>query len=190
MRRAKDQIGIFRRLVASDLEASWPRASVLRRTWYVVVDPGSRSVALVRLQGLLASVNLGPLASIVRSVNHLVSGLDWVTGAQAGPGLVIRHPSGVVVGSTVKCGSNVTLMQGVTLGQTDLHDSLESQANPQLEDRVTVGAGAVLLGGIVLGTGCTVGANAVVTRSTPPGSVVMGVPARAVSPKLTRSDPK
>jgi serine O-acetyltransferase len=169
-------------VIAGDLAEAWPTVGRSRRAWYLLVDPGSRAVAMVRVQEHLADRALTPIASLIRSVNHAVSGLDWVTGARAGGGLVIRHPTGVVVGSGTVLGRGVTLMQGVTLGQRSVRNPLAHEPYPVLEDGVTVGAGATVLGGIRLGAGTMVGAHALVLTDTRNDSVMVGSPARDVSP--------
>jgi serine O-acetyltransferase len=89
----------------------------------------------------------------------------------------------VVIGETTEIGKDVTLYQGVTLGGTSL---AKGKRHPTLGDGVVVGAGAKVLGAITIGEGSRVGANAVVVRSVPPGSVVVGVPGEIVKPKEAR----
>ena len=83
----------------------------------------------------------------------------------------------VVIGETSEIGQDVTLYHGVTLGGTSM---AKGKRHPTLGDDVVVGAGAKILGAITLGDGCRVGANAVVVRSAPPDSVVVGVPGEIV----------
>ena len=84
---------------------------------------------------------------------------------------------GVVIGETAEIGDNVTLYHGVTLGGTSLE---KGKRHPTLEDNVVVGAGAKMLGAITIGAGSRIGANAVVVKSVPPNSVVVGVPGQVV----------
>jgi serine O-acetyltransferase len=97
--------------------------------------------------------------------------------ARIGPGLRLPHPVAVVVGEGAVIGSNVTLYQGVTLGRSNE----VSEAYPVLEDEVTVYAGAVLVGGITVGRGAVVAANAVVLADVPPYATAVGAPARMLS---------
>jgi serine O-acetyltransferase len=83
----------------------------------------------------------------------------------------------VVIGETAEIGNNVTLYHGVTLGGVALE---KGKRHPTLEDDVVVGAGAKVLGNIVIGRGSRIGANAVVVKSVPPNSVVVGVPGQIV----------
>ncbi len=85
---------------------------------------------------------------------------------------------GVVIGETTEIGDDVTLYHGVTLGGTSLN---KGKRHPTIGDRVVVGAGAKVLGAITIGNDSRIGANAVVVKSTPPNSVVVGVPGQVVS---------
>jgi serine O-acetyltransferase len=84
---------------------------------------------------------------------------------------------GVVIGETAKVGDHVTIYHGVTLGGTSLY---KTKRHPTVENHVVIGAGAKVLGAITIGANSRVGANAVVIKSTPPHSVVVGVPGQIV----------
>ena len=91
--------------------------------------------------------------------------------------LFIDHGMGVVIGETSEIGHNVTIYHGVTLGGTTL---THGKRHPTIEDNVVIGAGAKVLGAIVIGSNSRIGANAVVVKSVPPESVVVGVPGQVV----------
>jgi serine O-acetyltransferase len=113
---------------------------------------------------------------LARGVSHLtrfLTGIEIHPAAVIGPGCFIDHGMGVVIGATAEIGADVTLYHGVTLGGTSLS---RGKRHPTLRDRVVVGAGAKILGPIEIGAESRIGANAVVVRSVPPGSVVVGVP--------------
>jgi serine O-acetyltransferase len=115
-----------------------------------------------------------------RWVSHLVRGLTGIEihpGATIGPGFFIDHGMGVVIGETAEVGADVTLYHGVTLGGTSW---AKGKRHPTLEDRVVVGAGAKILGAITIGADSRIGANAVVVKSVPPNSVVVGIPGQIV----------
>lgn len=115
-----------------------------------------------------------------RWVSHLfraLTGIEIHPGATIGPRFFIDHGMGVVIGETAEVGADVTLYHGVTLGGTSL---AKGKRHPTLEDRVVVGAGAKILGAITIGADSRIGANAVVVRSVPPDSVVVGVPGQIV----------
>jgi serine O-acetyltransferase len=81
----------------------------------------------------------------------------------------LPHPMGIVIHNGTRLGANVVIGHQVTLGGRDV-----SAAAPVIEDGVYIGAGAKILGGLRIGRGATVGANAVVTRDVPPGRTVVG----------------
>jgi serine O-acetyltransferase len=120
-----------------------------------------------------------------RWISHLfraLTGIEIHPGATIGPRFFIDHGMGVVIGETAEVGADVTLYHGVTLGGTSL---AKGKRHPTLEDRVVVGAGAKILGAITIGADSRIGANAVVVKSVPPNSVVVGVPGQII----TRSKP-
>jgi serine O-acetyltransferase len=108
------------------------------------------------------------------------TGIEIHPGAKIGPQLFIDHGMGVVIGETAEVGKCVTLYHGVTLGGTSLN---KGKRHPTLEDHVVVGAGAKVLGNIIIGADSQIGANAVVTKSVPPRSVVVGIPGQVIRSK-------
>ncbi len=120
------------------------------------------------------------LAGLVRAW----TGVDIHPAAVVGPGLFIDHAVGVVIGETAEIGTDVTIYQGVTLGGTALETG---KRHPTVGDRVTIGAGAKVLGPVTVGSGSRIGANAVVVRDVPPDSVVVGVPGQVIARSRPRS---
>lgn len=123
---------------------------------------------------------------IGRLISHFVrhsTGIEIHPAAVIGEGFFIDHGMGVVIGETTEIGKNVTLYHGVTLGGVSLE---KGKRHPTLQDGVVVGAGAKILGAITIGEGSRIGANAVVVKSVPPDSVVVGVPGQIVK----RSKPR
>jgi serine O-acetyltransferase len=108
-------------------------------------------------------------------LGRLLTGIEIHPGARIGSRLFIDHGMGVVIGETAEIGNDVTLYQGVTLGGTSLE---RGKRHPTLEDGVIVGAGAQILGPFTVGSGARIGANAVVVGAVPPGSVMVGIPAK------------
>lgn len=76
-------------------------------------------------------------------------------------------------------GDDVHIRQNTTLGLVERHD----MGKPVIGDRVDIGAGACVLGGVTVGDDCVIGANSVVVKDLPHGTVAFGVPARPVSLK-------
>ncbi len=106
-----------------------------------------------------------------------LTGIEIHPGATIGEGFFIDHGMGVVIGETAEVGNDVTLYHGVTLGGTSLQ---KGKRHPTIGDRVVIGAGAKVLGAITIGEDSRIGANAVVVKSVPPNSVVVGVPGQIV----------
>ncbi|MBD0305800.1 MAG: serine O-acetyltransferase [Nitrospiraceae bacterium] len=117
------------------------------------------------------------LPRFVSQVARLLTGIEIHPAARIGRGFFIDHGMGVVIGETAEVGDYVTLFQGVTLGGTGKE---RGKRHPTLGNHVVVGAGAKILGGIRIGDHVKIGANSVVLKSIPPGSTVIGVPARVI----------
>jgi serine O-acetyltransferase len=118
------------------------------------------------------------LARGCSSLARLFTGVDIHPAAVIGQGVFIDHATGVVIGETAEVGDEVTIYQGVTLGGTSLE---RVKRHPTVGNRVTIGAGAKILGAITIGDDSRIGANAVVVKSVPPNSVVVGVPGQIIA---------
>jgi serine O-acetyltransferase len=106
-----------------------------------------------------------------------VTGVEIHPAARIGSDFFIDHGSGVVIGETAEIGDRVTLYQGVTLGGTGF---ARGKRHPTVEDDVSIGSGAKLLGPITVGHSAKVGANTVVIQDVPPNSTVVGNPGHPV----------
>ncbi len=114
-------------------------------------------------------------ARAISQAAKFFTGIEIHPGATIGKGLVIDHGTGVVIGETAEIGDNCTLYQGVTLGGTgkDL-----GKRHPTLGNNVLVGAGAKVLGPIIIEDNSKIAANAVVLKDIPESSTAVGIPAR------------
>lgn len=110
-------------------------------------------------------------------VARLLTGIEIHPGAKVGRRLFIDHGMGVVIGETSIVGDDITLYQGVTLGGTGKE---HGKRHPTLEDGVVVGSGAKILGNIIVGKNCRIGAGSVVLRNVPDNSTVVGVPGHII----------
>ena len=140
---------------------------------------GSSSKLCLRLHSLSNWAiirNFSFIAKFTQMINRLLSGADIDCRARVSADVKIPHTVGIVIGETAIVEAGVTLMPHVTLGATS-HAS-ENRRHPWIKSDSYIGAGAVLVGPIVIGAGATVGANAVVTKDVNPGSTVVGIPAR------------
>lgn len=116
-------------------------------------------------------------ARLLSQIARFFTGIEIHPGACIGEGFFIDHGMGVVIGETAVVGEDVTMYHEVTLGGTSLE---KGKRHPTVGDRVTIGAGAKILGNISIGSDSRIGANAVVVRSVPENSVIVGVPGQAV----------
>jgi serine O-acetyltransferase len=142
--------------------------------------PGVHAVWGHRLSHALWLGDRRLLARTVSALVRLLTGVDIHPAATIGAGLFIDH----VIGETAEIGTNVTIYQGVTLGGTSL---AAVKRHPTVGDRVTIGAGAKLLGAITIGHDSRIGANAVVVQDVPSNSVVVGVPGQVIARSRPRS---
>jgi serine O-acetyltransferase len=149
------------------------------RVWAFVVRPGVRAVVLFRVQEALLLRGRRRLAELVSASNAFLTGAELLVGCEFGPGLVIRHPYGIVVGHGARAGADCTLLHHSTLGERRA-DGGAAPDYPRLGNGVTIGVGASVLGGIHVGDGSHIGAAAVVLHDVPPRSVAVGQPARVV----------
>lgn len=144
----------------------------------LLLYPGVQAVWLHRLAHWLWQHNRLFLGHLVSHINRWLTGVEIHPGAKIGRRVFIDHGMGVVIGETAELGEEVTLYHTVTLGGTSLR---KGKRHPTLGDRVTVGAGAKILGPIEIGSDSRVGANAVVVKSVPSNSVVVGVPGQIIA---------
>jgi serine O-acetyltransferase len=117
------------------------------------------------------------LPRVLSQIVRFFTGIEIHPGAEIGQGCFIDHGMGVVIGETAEIGRDCTLYQGVTLGGTSLQ---RGKRHPTLEDDIVVGAGAKIIGAIVIGSHSKIAAGAVVVKDVPPNSTVVGVPGRVV----------
>jgi serine O-acetyltransferase len=151
---------------------------------------GLHAVWLYRVNHWLWNHGFLLLGRWLSQVARFLTGIEIHPGAQIGRRLFIDHGLGVVIGETAIVGDDVTLYQGVTLGGTGKEGG---KRHPTIEDKVVVGDGAKVLGNIVVGANCRIGAGSVVLRSVPENSTVVGVPGHIIfrnGERVVITDPK
>lgn len=144
--------------------------------------PGLHAVWLHRVNHVLWRRGFRFLARMGSQFARWATGIEIHPGATIGRRMFIDHGMGIVIGETTEVGDDVMLYHGVTLGGRQRESG---KRHPTIGNRVTVGAGAKVLGSVSLGDDVSVGANAVVTKNAPAGSVLVGVPAVA---RVRRTD--
>jgi serine O-acetyltransferase len=164
--------------IRHDVESVFERDPAARSKLEVLLCyPGLYAIWSHRISHWLWTHHVKLLARYLSQLARWLTGIEIHPGATIGRGFFIDHGMGVVIGETAEVGAEVTLYHGVTLGGTSL---AKGKRHPTLGDRVVVGAGAKVLGAITIGNDSRIGANAVVVKSVPSNSVVVGVPGQVV----------
>ncbi len=164
-----------------DFKAVFERDPAARGFWGIFevlfTYSGFQAILSYRIAHFLHCLHIPVIPRILTHFGCILTGVEIHPGAIIGKGFFIDHGMGVVIGETSEIGDNCTLFQGVTLGGTGKETG---KRHPTLNDNVTVGAGAKILGNITIGENVYIGANAVVLQPVPDNSTVVGVPGRIV----------
>jgi serine O-acetyltransferase len=139
--------------------------------------PGIHALLSYRVAHALQQAGMPLLPRVISMLTRALTGIEIHPAARIGQGLFIDHGIGVVIGETADIGNDVTLYQGVTLGGTGF---ATGKRHPTVQDNVTIGSGAKLLGPITIGHGAKIGANSVVITDVPAHSTVVGNPGHPV----------
>jgi serine O-acetyltransferase len=139
--------------------------------------PGVHALLAHRVAHALYRARVPFLPLAIAAIARSITGIEIHPAATIGQGFFIDHGMGVVIGQTAEIGDDVTLYQGVTLGGTGF---ATGKRHPTVEDNVTIGSGAKLLGPITVGHGSKIGAGSVVIHDVPPNSTVVGNPGHPV----------
>jgi serine O-acetyltransferase len=168
------------REVREDLTAAQerdPAARSVRRAEILLTYGGVQALLAHRVSHALHDSGVPLVPRMLANVMKVVTGVEIHPAARIGRGLFIDHGSGVVIGETAEVGDDVTMYQGVTLGGTGF---ARGKRHPTVGNEVMIGSGAKLLGPIVVGERCKIGANSVVIHDVPPNSTVVGNPGHPV----------
>ncbi len=176
--------------IHEDVQSVLDRDPAARNVFEVMLCyPGLHAVWTHRITHKLWKSGFKLLARWLSQTARWLTGIEIHPGATIGHNFFIDHGMGVVIGETAEIGNNVTLYHGVTLGGTNLN---KVKRHPTIEDHVVIGAGAKVLGDIIIGAHSRIGANAVVVKPSPPNSVIIGVPGQIVvrsQDKITSNTP-
>lgn len=167
------------------LDADWARLMSLcgsperKRSLTSCFSPRFAPVALIRIASALASGGWSRSAKLFSFLNVFLFGIEVPTRLEIGPGLVIAHTNGIVLGAA-RIGANLTLFHQVTLGAKQADWGYHLELRPVIGDNVTLSVGAKVLGAVEVGDGAVVGANAVVLNDVPAGMLAVGIPAKNI----------
>ncbi len=163
-----------------DIACVFQRDPAARSRWEVLTCyPGLHALSFHRLAHWFWGRGLRWLARLISHLTRWLTGIEIHPGATIGRRVFIDHGMGVVIGETAEIGDDCTLYHGVTLGGTSWN---KGKRHPTLERGVVIGAGAKVLGPIIIREGAKVGSNAVVVREVPVGATAVGIPARIIEP--------
>lgn len=157
-----------------------PAAKSVLEIW--LCYPGFHAILLHRLAHTLYRERVPLVPRVISQLSRFLTGIEIHPGATIGRRFFIDHGAGVVIGETTEIGDDCLLYQGVTLGGTG---NEKGKRHPTLGNRVVVGTGAKVLGGIRIGDDVKIGAGSVVVHPVPDGATVVGIPGRVVR---TRSE--
>jgi serine O-acetyltransferase len=163
--------------IREDIRSVFDRDPAARSAWEVLTCyPGFHALLIHRFAHTLWGAGLRWLARLVSHFARWITGIEIHPGATIGRRVFIDHGMGVVIGETAEIGDDTTLYHGVTLGGTSWN---KGKRHPTL-GRNVVGAGAKILGPVLVGDGAKVGSNAVVVKDVPPGATAVGIPAKII----------
>ena len=136
----------------------------------ILLYPGVHALFYYRIARVLYQLKLFLLARMISQFARFLTGIEIHPGAKIGKRLFIDHGFGVVIGETSVIKDDVMMYHGVTLGSKKL---VQSKRHP-------LGAGCKVIGDIVIGHDSMIGANAVISKSCDPHSILGGVPAQSL----------
>jgi serine O-acetyltransferase len=179
-----------RAVIREDLDAAMARDPAAETRADVAFNsPGLHAIWSYRFSHRLwdSGPQWRPVARLVSTATRALTGVEIHPGARIGRRFFIDHGMGVVIGATAVVGDDVMLYHGVTLGGRTLQRGVKR--HPTVGDRVTIGAGARVLGDIEIGDDVQIGANSVVVKDVPSGAVATGIPAKVRFPERVDEDP-
>jgi serine O-acetyltransferase len=156
-----------------DIKVIFDKDPAARNIFEVLIYQGLWAIWIHRFAHILYKLKIPFFPRLISQIMRLFTLIEIHPGAQIGKCFFIDHGNGVVIGETTIIGSDVTIYQGVTLGGTGKE---KGKRHPTIGNDVVIGAGAIILGNITIGDGARIGAGAVVTKSVPPDTTVVGNP--------------
>ena len=178
--------GSFWQQAGEDIRCVFDRDPAARTRFEIITTyPGVHAILLYRIASRLWRRGWRYLPRLISYLARAWTSIDIHPGATIGRRFFIDHGAGVVIGETAVVGDDVTLYHGVTLGGVSWN---KGKRHPTLGNKVVVGAGAKILGPIVIGDLARVGANSVVITPVPKGKTVVGIPGKVVQSSSSMTD--
>ena len=171
--------------IKEDFSIPYQRDPAIHSRLEVIFNyPGVWAVVWHRIAHKLYANNFKRLGRLVSAIGALTCTVDIHPAATIGRRLFIDHGIGVVIGETAEIGDDVTIYQGVTLGGVELTNE---KRHPTIKNGAVIGAGAKVLGNIIIGENAKIGANSVVIKDVPDDTTAVGVPARNITKGTIKS---
>jgi serine O-acetyltransferase len=165
--------------IREDIGAAQTRDPAARSSIEVLLTyPGVHALIIHRLAHALWNIDVPLLPRLISNLSRLLTGIEIHPSAIMGRRLFIDHGMGVVIGETTVIGDDCHLFQGVTLGGTSTR---HEKRHPTLENNVVVGAGAKIIGAVIIGENSRIGAGSVVATNVPSNATVVGVPGHVIA---------
>ncbi|MBT7298818.1 MAG: serine acetyltransferase, partial [Victivallales bacterium] len=148
----------------------------------IISYPGLKAIAVQRIAHILYVAKIPLIPRVMGEYAHTETGIDIHPGATIGRAFFIDHGTGVVIGETAVIGDSVKLYQGITLGALSFPKDAcgklikGAKRHPNIEDNVTIYAGATILGDITVGSGSVIGGNVWLTETVPPNTKITIAP--------------
>jgi len=172
--------------IRSDIQAIFNHDPAVKSILEILFAyPGFHARQLHRIAHSLYKWHIPFFPRFISHISRFITGIEIHPAVEIGESLFIDHGMGVVIGETSQIGDNVVIYQGVTLGGTSLQ---KKKRHPTLGNNVVIGAGAILIGAIHVGSNSKVGAGSVVITSVPANATVVGVPGRVVEIRRPDTD--
>jgi len=170
--------------IKEDISVVFERDPAARTHWEIITTyPGVHALIIHRLSHCVWSKRFFWIARFISHIGRWLTGIEIHPGATIGRRVFIDHGMGVVIGETAVIGDDCTLYHGVTLGGTSWN---KGKRHPTLEQGVVIGAGAKVLGPIIIGKGAKIGSNAVVVKDVPENATAVGIPARILEQETNK----
>lgn len=184
------EAGLRACLIADVAMLTRGHSSRLKRAAVVVLSRGMQAVFLYRIAHACHLRRIPLVPFVLARLSHHLYAVDIAPSARIGPGLVLVHCFGTVVGSAVRIEGQCVLFHGVTLGDrgSEWVGSRRSDGHPVVGRGCMFGAGAKVLGPVTIGARTVIGANSVVISDVPDDSVAAGMPARVVNTRPKMND--
>ena len=137
---------------------------------------GFQAVVSYRIRHWLWRKRIPLLHVIIEYMTEVITDVEIPATVNVGGGLVIYHGGPILITGNARLGNNIGIRPGVVIG-----GDYRAEKAPMLGNNIEIGVGAKIIGNVELGENCQVGANAVVTKSFPANSVLVGIPARPLA---------